>query len=68
MIRFLTSLRFWRSPALAGAPFFGISGLGFAAGSLLLARALSKPHFGVVMLAVALIAVGYQVAPLGSEG
>jgi hypothetical protein len=68
MIRSLTSLRFWRSPALAGALFFGISGLGFAAGSLLLAWALSKPHFGVVMLAVALIAVGYQVAPLGSEG
>jgi O-antigen/teichoic acid export membrane protein len=68
MIRAAGKVRSWRSPALAGALFFGISGLGFAAGSLLLARALSKHDFGVVMLAVALIAVGYQLAPLGADG
>jgi O-antigen/teichoic acid export membrane protein len=68
MIRSSGKVRSWRSPALAGALLFGISGLGFAAGSLLLARALSKTDFGTMMLAVALIAVGYQLAPLGSDG
>ncbi len=61
-------LRFWRSPALAGALFFAIAGVGFAAASLLLARVQPKADFGTQMLAVALIAVGYQVAPLGSDG
>jgi O-antigen/teichoic acid export membrane protein len=68
MIRSLVTLRFWRSPALAGAVFFAISGLGFAVGSLLLARVLSKTDFGVVMLAVALISLGNQFAPVGADG
>jgi O-antigen/teichoic acid export membrane protein len=68
MIRSPGKVRFWRSPALAGALFFGISGLGFAAGSLLLARVLSKTDLGILMLAIALIGLGYQLAPLGSDG
>ncbi len=64
MLRRILSL----SPALAATAVRGLGGVGFAVGSLLLARALSPPVFGLVALGLALMNLAIPLAPLGADG
>jgi len=47
---------------------FGLGGVGFALGNLLLARALSPAQFGVFTLFLALVQMGASLAPIGLQG
>ena len=60
--------QFWRSPALRTAGVYGAAGAGFAAANLILARVLPPREYAVVTLVVALVNVGYALAPLGIDG
>jgi O-antigen/teichoic acid export membrane protein len=57
-----------RSPSLRVAGLFALVGAGFAGGSLLLARALSREEFGTVALWLAIYYVSGALAPWGAEG
>jgi O-antigen/teichoic acid export membrane protein len=56
------------SSALRTAVAFGLGGVGYALGNLLLARALPPAQFGVFTLFVALVQIGASLAPIGLEG
>jgi O-antigen/teichoic acid export membrane protein len=60
--------QFWRSPALRTAGVYGAAGAGFAAANLILARVLPAREYAVVTLVVALVNVGFALAPLGLDG
>ncbi len=60
--------QFWRSPALRTAGVYGAAGAGFAAANLILARVLPEDEYALVTLVVALVNVGYALAPLGLDG
>jgi O-antigen/teichoic acid export membrane protein len=47
---------------------FGLGGVAFALGNLLLARALSPAQFGAFTLFVALVQIGASIGPLGLDG
>lgn len=47
---------------------FGLGGVGYALGNLLLARALPPAEFGVFTLFLALVQIGVTLAPIGLEG
>ena len=47
---------------------FGLGGVGFALGNLLLARALPPTAFGVFTLFLALVQMGASLAPIGLQG
>jgi O-antigen/teichoic acid export membrane protein len=47
---------------------FGLGGVGYALGNLLLARALPPTQFGVFTLFLALVQIGASLAPIGLEG
>ena len=47
---------------------FGLGGVGYALGNLLLARALPPAQFGVFTLFVALVQIGASLAPVGLDG
>jgi O-antigen/teichoic acid export membrane protein len=47
---------------------FGLGGVGFALGNLLLARALPPAQFGVFTLFFALVQIGVTLGPIGLEG
>ena len=47
---------------------FGLGGVGYALGNLLLARALPPAQFGIFTLFVALVQIGASLAPIGLEG
>jgi O-antigen/teichoic acid export membrane protein len=47
---------------------FGLGGVGYALGNLLLARALPPTKFGIFTLFLALVQMGASLAPLGLEG
>jgi O-antigen/teichoic acid export membrane protein len=47
---------------------FGLGGVGYALGNLLLARALPPAQFGVFTLFLALVQIGASLAPIGLEG
>lgn len=47
---------------------FGLGGVGYALGTLLLARALPPAQFGVFTLFLALVQFGASLAPIGLEG
>ncbi len=47
---------------------FGLGGVGYALGNLLLARALPRTQFGVFTLFLALVQIGVSLAPIGLEG
>lgn len=47
---------------------FGLGGVAFALGNLLLARALPPAQFGVFTLFLALVQIGASLAPIGLEG
>ena len=58
----------WESPALKATVVFGTSGVAFAGGNLLLARALPAPRYALVALAVALVQLSVPLAPAGLDG
>jgi O-antigen/teichoic acid export membrane protein len=47
---------------------FGLGGVGYALGNLLLARALPPAEFGVFTLFLALVQIGASLAPIGLQG
>jgi O-antigen/teichoic acid export membrane protein len=55
------------SPSLRVAVAFALSGVAFAGGNLILARALSAQQYGVVSLIIGVLSVSSQVAPLGID-
>ena len=60
-------MRYVPSPTLRSMVVYGASGLAFAGGNLLLARALSTEHYALITLVVALATLGYHLAPLGLD-
>lgn len=56
-----------RSPSFRVAIAFGLGGVAFSGGNLILARALSAQQYGLVTLVIGLISVASQVAPLGID-
>ena len=52
----------------SGSRGFGLGGVGFALGNLLLARALPPAEFGVFTLFLALVQMGASLAPIGLQG
>lgn len=58
----------WRSPTLRSAAVLGGAGLGFALANLILARALPTTEYALFTLVVALVNVGYAMAPAGIDG
>ncbi len=64
----LSLIRPWRSPALQAAAVIGISGVGYALANVLLARAMTTLDYARLTLALSLVNVGLQLAPLGADG
>ena len=60
--------RLWGSPTLRSVAVLGLSGLGFAVANLVLARVLPTEQYALFTLVVALINVGYPLAPAGADG
>ncbi len=60
--------RLWRSPTLRTVAVLGLSGMGFAVANLMLARALPTTEYALFTLVVALVNVGYPLAPAGLDG
>jgi len=58
----------WRSPTLRTVAVYGASGVGFAGANLLLARFLPTAEYAVFTLVIALISLGYSLAPAGVDG
>jgi O-antigen/teichoic acid export membrane protein len=56
------------SSALRTTVGFGLGGIGYALGNLLLARALPPTQFGAFTLFLALVQIGASLAPIGLEG
>ena len=55
------------SPTVRSAVAYGLSGLGFSAGNLLLARSLPPAEYGQIALFLALIHFAIPIAPLGLD-
>jgi O-antigen/teichoic acid export membrane protein len=60
--------RLWRSPTLRSVAVLGLSGAGFAVANLMLARVLPTTEYALLTLVVALVNVGYPLAPAGVDG
>ena len=60
-------MRYVPSPTLRSMVVYGASGLAFAGANLLLARVMSTEHYALVTLVVALITLGYHLAPAGLD-
>ena len=60
--------RLWRSPTLRSVAVLGFSGVGFAVANLILARVLPTAEYALLTLVVALVNVGYPLAPAGVDG
>jgi O-antigen/teichoic acid export membrane protein len=58
----------WYSPTLRGAVVYGASGLGFAGANLILARVLPTDEYGLFTLVIALVNLGFALAPAGIDG
>ena len=56
------------SPTIRSAGVYGAAGAGFAVANLILARVLPPPEYALVTLVVALVNVGYALAPAGIDG
>jgi len=59
--------RLWRSPMLRATLGFGLGGVGFALGNVLLARALPTAEYGLFALTLAVVQIGMPLAPAGAE-
>lgn len=60
--------RLWLSPTIRTAGVYGAAGAGFAVANLILARVLPPAEYALVTLVVALVNVGYALAPAGIDG
>ena len=60
--------KLWYSPTLRGAVVYGASGLGFAGANLILARVLPTDEYGLFTLVIALVNLGFALAPAGIDG
>ena len=60
-------IRLWRSPTLRSAAVMGASGVGFAGANLILARQLPESEYALFTLFLALVNLGYALAPAGIE-
>jgi len=60
--------RLWRSPTLHSVAALGLSGVGFAVANLMLARSLTTTDYALLTLVVALVNLGYPLAPAGVDG
>ncbi len=60
--------RLWRSPTIRSAAVYAGAGAGFAVANLILARALPPSEYALLTLIVALVNVGYALAPAGIDG
>lgn len=58
----------WQSPTLRSAVVYALSGLGFAGANLILARVLPTEQYALFTLLIALINLGYSLAPMGVDG
>ncbi len=55
------------SPALTAAVVFGMSGVGFVAANLILARALEPAEYAIASLVIALVQIAMPLGPLGLD-
>jgi O-antigen/teichoic acid export membrane protein len=60
--------RFGLSPTIRSAGVYGAAGAGFAVANLILARVLPPAEYALLTLVVALVNVGYALAPAGIDG
>jgi O-antigen/teichoic acid export membrane protein len=60
--------RLWLSPTIRTAAVYGAAGMGFALANLILARVLPPAEYALVTLVLALVNVGYALAPAGIDG
>ena len=60
-------MRYVPSATLRTMVVYGTSGLAFAGANLLLARVLSTEHYALLTLVVALMTLGYHLAPAGLD-
>ncbi len=60
-------MRYVPSTTLRTMVVYGTSGLAFAGANLLLARVLSTEHYALLTLLVALMTLGYHLAPAGLD-
>jgi O-antigen/teichoic acid export membrane protein len=60
--------RLWRSPTIRSAAVYGAAGAAFAVANLILARVLPPAEYALLTLVVALVNVGYALAPVGIDG
>ena len=58
----------WRSPTLRTGAIYTASGLGFAGANLVLARVLPTAEYGLFTLVIALVNLGFSLAPAGLDG
>lgn len=58
----------WRSPTLRSMVVYGAAGAGFAGANLILARVLPKDEYGLFTLVIALMNLGFSLAPTGVDG
>jgi O-antigen/teichoic acid export membrane protein len=56
------------SPTIRSAGVYGAAGAGFAVANLILARVLPPAEYALLTLVVALVNVGYALAPAGIDG
>jgi O-antigen/teichoic acid export membrane protein len=57
----------YKSPSLRVAAAFGVGGVSFSAGGLILARVLSTRDYGLVSLVIGLASIASWIAPLGID-
>jgi len=60
--------RLWHSPTLRSVVIYGASGLGFAGANLILARVLPTAEYALFTLVIALVNLGFALAPGGVDG
>lgn len=60
--------KLWYSPTLRSVVVYGASGLGFAGANLMLARVLPTGEYGLFTLVIALVNLGFALAPAGVDG
>jgi hypothetical protein len=60
--------RLWSSPTVRSTVVYAASGAGFAGANLLLARVLPTDEYALFTLVIALVNLGYALAPMGLDG
>ena len=58
----------WSSPTLRSMAVYAASGFGFAGANLILARILPTDEYALFTLVIALVNLGYSLAPAGVDG